>query len=261
MNCQTLRERLDCMTAKERAVDVEVASHLDGCSDCRQFLTATKNFDQRVSSVLKTVPMAEDFLDRLLASVEEEVSSEPPPIAKRMRRSKAFVIVNRIVVTGLAIAVIFAVSSLWTPDHVDSQLDYAVAKSELTQKFFHITDNDWSDLAAFDHTGFKIGRLDSAVRKWNLSEPVGLDLSNDVAHDVAAYQFTYKRSPRLKWSGTLLILPTEKFTGTPQESLPGSSSGMQILEWQSADGTLTYLCFVEEGSADELAGAMFGSIS
>ena len=261
MNCQTFRQRLDCLTAKQRAVDVEVASHLDGCSDCRQFLAATDRFDQRVSSVLKTVPMAEDFLDRLLTVVEEDSSAEPLPIAKRIRHSRAFTIVNRLIVTGLAIAVIFAASSLWSPDPVESQFDYAVAKSELTQKFFHITDNNWSDLAAFDYTGFQIGRLDSAVQKWSFSEPVGLDLGNDATHDVVAFQFSYEKSQRLKWSGTLLVLPTEKFNGTPQETLPGSSSGMQILEWQSADGSLTYLCFVEEGSADELAGTMFGSIS
>lgn len=254
------------MTAQERAADGEVAAHLETCADCREFVASIKKFDQQFSSVLQSVPVADDLLSRLLKEVDSDVATPltmgaEPDIAAKVGKRHRLVTFSRAIVAGLAVAVIVAVSGVWNSVPDDTTFDYAVARSTLTEKFYRIPASEWSQFAPFDHASFDVDRLDRVVRNWSLSQPVGWDLGNDAGHDVAAFQFVYERSSRRKWSGTLLVLPTRQYTGTPQESLPTSSSSSQVLEWQSADGTLTYLCFVEKGSAEELKEAMFGSIS
>lgn len=247
MNCNIFRERLDQMTAQERAADAEVATHLSSCSACQQFASQIEKFDQRVCSQLHRVQVPEGLLERLLSQANEELkdtSANAPTVktANKARLGRSFTTISRVLSVGLAIALLLTVSLFWSPPNTETPFDYAVAKSELSEKFSHADDQSWTMLSAFDQSEFQIDRLDSVVLKWTLSEPVGVDLGNSSAHDVAAFQFAYQRSAHQKWSGTLIVLPSSKFNGFPAESLPDPSSGVQMLEWSSSDGKLTYLC-------------------
>ncbi len=265
IDCQTTRERLECFTAQERANDGEVASHLEGCSDCNRFSEhllsgRAAQFDNKVASALRDVSIPAGLQDRLLAAIEEEqsakanilpISSQKPTVNPRGSR---WMRVAQRLIGGVAAVLLVAMIMVWSqPDDVPS-LSYADAKSELSKQFEDIAPAAWDDLPEFDGS-FPTSRLDSTIRGWELSEAVGVDLGQDAAHDVAAFHFEFK-----KWSGTLIVLQTEQFNGTPTRTSPGSSSGRQIVEWQSPDGKLTYLCFVDEGSAGQLVEAMSGNI-
>ncbi|QDT33479.1 anti-sigma factor family protein [Thalassoglobus polymorphus] len=266
IDCKTTREYLDSMTAQERAVNGEVASHLESCPDCQLFAEQLELFDHKVSSLLQAVPVPDGLQERLLSSLSQFESAEQDEqvnilkLPVQSHRSQRWTILQRSLIGTVAAVLIVAISLIWTQPEPTSTLNYADAKSTLQKTFSKIDASNWNRLAAFDQQEFQIKHLDRPLRRWTLSEPVGMDLGKSAAHDAAAYQFSYQIQDGPKWSGTLVVLPTAQFSETPKQTEPESSSGMQILEWQSTDGTLTYLVFVDQGSADELANVMFSAI-
>ena len=279
MRCHEIQERLNCLTVAERAADADVVAHLEQCQGCCQFAEALEKFDERVAGQLNSLPVPAGLADRLIEAMQAEVDQNSSPVASiplaavnassvdihESASATARWNVKRFVMqastVAVAIAIIFMVSRVFVPEPVVGTLDYSVAKAELRELLQGADEASWRQFDSFDRVQFTTERLDIAVRNWSLSEPVGIDLGLDEAHDAAAFRFAYQPEGRSGWQGTLVVLPTEKFEATPTELFPSPSSGRQVLEWQSEDGQLTYLCYVESGSAEALAKSMFGTIS
>lgn len=254
IDCQTVRHLLDCLAAPERAVDEGVVGHLANCPDCQKFADRRQAFDRRVSSQLKAVPIPVGLLEKLLT---ETAADFPQRVTASGSRKSIFSgRLNRMtavsVLAGLLLMAFMLVVS--QPDSI-AKLDYAESKIQLIRQLSQLDAADWNSLPAFDGSQIQLGRLDSVLNKWSLSDPIGLDLGRGPEHEVAVFDFSFQ-----KWSGKLVVLPSEFFEGVPQQELPDSSSGLQVLEWHPAGSTLTYLCFVELGSAEELSQMMFGAI-
>lgn len=262
-DCHTTRVRLDILSTQalsrqEGDAELEVSEHLASCAECQRYAEQLREFDARVTALLLDVPLPGGLQDRLLAAIEEATVCEEP--AQRRSESRSVNRSNfsrrrlgRLVMAGMLAVVVVAISMIWTQPESPSTFNYAEAKSQLRDTFSQMDDQEWESLSSFDRQSFQVDRLDSALRQWDLSEvPVGINLDEKGSHDVAAYRFAYQQ-----WSGILVVLPTELFHGAPAQISPRAASGRSVLEWQSPDGTLTYLCFVKDGAADQLAEAMF----
>lgn len=257
-DCHTTRVRLDVLSKQEVDAEQDVCAHLASCGECQRYAEQLRAFDARVTALLLDVPLPVGLQDRLSAAIEDAtVSVEPAqrlsesPSVNRLNFSRRHL--GRLFIAGMLAVVVVAISMIWTQPESPSTFNYAEAKLQLRGIFSQMDDEQWESLSSFDRKRFQIDRLDSALRQWDLSEvPVGINLDEKGPQDAAAYRFAYQQ-----WSGILVVLPTELFHGAPAQTSPRASSGRSVLEWQSPDGTLTYLCFVKDGAANQLAEAMF----
>lgn len=256
LDCLTTRQRLDSLPIRERHEESEVAQHLHGCSECQNYLARLNSFDQQMSIAIKDVPIPAELQQDLLTLISAELSeAAPEPVITRHPTSRSWLWIPRLSGGLVAAVLVVMIWSSWPQSDVSTPLEYTVVKQKLVEELSRIEESSWQELPEFDQHSFNIEEHDSALRNWSLSSARGFDLGNDSDHDAALYQFSFK-----KWSGTLIALPTSELSGAPEDFVAVPASGHPILEWRSTDGKLTYLCLVEHGSAEELAGVMFGNI-
>lgn len=255
MDCRTVSEHLEIMTAPEReAVAGEVAEHLHHCPDCRFRADRQARFDRQLQRALQTVDIPNDLKARLLVCLESEsvpriggADRSTRPAAGSSRRGNWLL-------AGLALCLLVGLVtfSWWQPSPAPS-LDYVAVQQTLAEQFRRDL-SAWESLEEFD--GSFEAHFDRELLKLRVSSAHGIDLDGDDRHDVAVYQFSLGR-----WSGVLVVLPHERLDGRPEQTSPRLVSGQRSLEWTSTDGSVTYLCFVHTGSVEQFQAALFGPLT
>lgn len=299
LDCSECLELLDLLTPGELGEDVEVTQHLQACVECRQHWERLQQFDSAVKARLLSVPIPSGLQSRLLESLRQLDAANCEPVGDHERKltsaGEAHAATGQRQVSevaeessartempaprprllsrrqwqalsagSLVTAVLLAASFFWLSPRGPQAYEYAAVREGLAESFAQRSMVDWSEFEEFDHN-FSIERLDGVLRKWQLTSPVGLDLArfSDLsgtaapteAHVAVAFQFRFRQ-----WSGVLVAIPTSELSGSPQQAMPEAVSGATLLEWQSADGTFTFVCFVHRGSASDLVDATFGGL-
>lgn len=265
-SCQTILQQLAGLSAEERACDADVVEHLARCPTCQEQAAAWDDFDSLLRSRITDVEVPkqlESELIKLVAAATDQHPASviapqarglaPGPIAATSQTQSRWKIWGAVTATVMTVCLLALFSALHAPQQ-SQPLDYHAVRSEISQQFFR-ADVTWEQYHEFDNS-FPVEQLDRSLRKWRLSPAVGVDLGNSDAHDAAVFRFDYRH-----WKGVLVVVPTEATKQAPSETIPVASSSRRVLEWRSADGELSYLCYVETGSAMQLVQATFGSMS
>ena len=261
IDCDKTREHLDVLTAAERVKGGDVASHLETCSDCQQYVSELNQLDDQVRSSLLDVPVPEGLQSRLISSLQQELRDASPSVVKplenhgRGNRSLSKALLLKFAFgTMTAAAVLVCVSFFWKTEDTVIVLNYENVKDQLVSQFEDFSDEDWDELPAFDN-GFPSPADDNELSGWKFGRTVGQNLDHDPQHDVWTTKFSYKR-----WSGILIAMPASKVTNTPQS--PSAGSGRKIAQWRSANGQVAYVCIVQEGPpANKLLDEIFSSFA
>lgn len=246
MNCRTALLHLDGLHDEQLSADaVELLRHLESCDSCQQALERMRQFDRKLSSGLQSAPVPEGLESRLLAALDSADVSQA--VSSRRFTPRAL---RRFVAAGAACLLILAALA-WLTAGKSRSLNYSTALSRLAGQFPGPDRDAWEQLPVFDGN-FSIENRDRSVRRFQLSGPKGLDLGGDDRQDAAVFLFTQQA-----WSGLLILLPTDRFRGTPREAWPVRLPGRPMIHWQSADGLTTFLCIVQQGAIEDLAHELY----
>lgn len=261
MDCRIVRQLLDCLQDESLGPSEDdlrqmLDEHLDSCPDCERFIEESQYFDRQVFSQLMSTSVPSDLKQTLLDSVDQEiplplprsVSAEKSPVKPSFLRSR------RRVLLGSLTLLVLGIVGTWSWMRTDELAEFSGAARQLAA-YFHRGDVDWKDLDKFDGS-FDLDTVQSDLGLFQLSDPHGIDLGGGRGQDAAVYRFGVKG-----WGGIITVLPSQHYTGINDTHDPRVPIARTVLQWRSADGRFTYICFVQKGSAVELARELFGFLT
>jgi hypothetical protein len=256
MDCRTVRQLLDCLQDEslgpaEDDLRQLLSEHLESCPECDRYIEEWRFFDRQVYSHLMSTPVPQSLKGQLLDSVDREF-----PLSRSIRnenQSKRLALSPRRwagTLAGVAM-LILGICGAWSWYHSDELTYFSGAARQLAACFLR-GEVDWQDLDEFDGS-FDLDTVQSDLGLFQLSDPHGIDLGGGRGQDAAVFRFGLKG-----WGGILTVLPSQHYTGINDTHDPRVPIARKVLQWRSADGRFTYICFVQKGSAAELARELFG---
>ncbi|TWT56798.1 hypothetical protein KOR42_01530 [Thalassoglobus neptunius] len=268
--CDEIRQRIDCLPARERETDDVLSSHLMDCPECHKYAEFQNSFDRQLRPQLLEVAIPEGLKEQILQSTsalddcdlsesedsvqnaEVEAELVRPATVRQHQRGSSLL---KWVIAGTAVASVIVVMMFqWTPADPQQRLTYDAAKDLLLAQFQEMSPEEWDRLSPFDQSFETLGIVDPQLSEWTRSETVGMSLDDDPQHEVAICEFRFRQ-----WSGVLITFSADEFDGVPEQSY--SASGQSVLQWRSPGGDLAYVCIVEQGSAEELLTEILGNFA
>lgn len=259
MDCRTVRQLLDCLQDESLGPSEDdlrqmLEEHLESCPDCERFIEESRFFDRQVFSQLMSTSVPSDLKQTLLDSVDQEIPLPQRGPAAKSPEKLSFSRSRRRMVFGSLTLLVLGMVGAWSWLRTDELADFSGAARQLAAYFLR-GDVDWKDLDKFDGS-FDLDNVQTDLDLFQLSDPHGIDLGGGRGQDVAVYRFGMKG-----WGGILTVLPSQHYTGINDTHDPRVPIARTVLQWRSADGRFTYICFVQKGSAIELARELFGFLT
>jgi hypothetical protein len=218
-----------------------LSQHLNCCEHCRRIVQDRMIFDDQIRSQIRTAPTPPD-LDRLQSRVMQSLLDEfPAPVSTIRPFSR--------VISGIVIAASLLIGAGWlTWESLRPRgIPYTQVVTALVSRFVEDPRDDVARLVSFDGN-FPLRHAFRQFHRLQLSEAHGIDLDGDELQDAAIFKFAIEH-----WRGILAVMPTRRMPGVPLGRTWVLVAGQPLLQWQSDDKKLTYLCFLQQGPMQGLA--------
>jgi hypothetical protein len=227
-----------------------LSQHLFECEHCRITLRERKHFDERIRGQLRVAPLPRD-LAHLQTTVLQAMAEQGLASSSNAANAACRPISRRRYGIAIAVSLMIAASWLTWESFRLPKIPYTTVVTTLVSRFIDDPRDDVARLVSFDGN-FPLWHAFPRFHHLRLSEAHGVDLDGDNRQDAAIFNFAIERR-----RGILAVIPTRRMPGVPLGRTCVLVAGQQILQWQSDDGKLTHLCFLQQGSMQGLVDDLF----
>lgn len=243
LSCQSVLEQLDGLPQSK--LPESISEHLQACTSCSAAAQRLGAMDQQISSALQDVEVPADLRDRLHAMIEAEtvVAAPPTPAKGRSRAAWGWAIVATTVAAVLLISVLSQ----------RPQISFEEAQRQLAAfQDPHI--NVWAELTDFDE-GFA-AQVPNQLNATIDGPVLGVNLDKPLDHEAAVFHFTSGEE-----SGVIAAISSQRLTDSPELQIPRMTPGANTFAWRSADGKVTYICYLHTGNIEKLYERLFSKLT